>query len=269
MYLPKLATAEAIGAIAISEHNVGSSFKRMETTFHKKMEGYILNGHKTHINDAAEADVLLVLAKGERGLTAFIVEKNQPGEISFKKLDPMGYRSSPLYEFSLKEVRLPEKQRLGEEGQGLSVFFKIFNFSRIGNASVFIGLSQGVLKAALHYIRGREVGDAKVTSFQGIRWIMADLFTRIEAAELLRNKAAILESSELPCARETSMAKYFAGEVAREATNKAIEITGSFGCYRNQPFDMFYRDAKVLLVAGGSSEVMKNVIADLTMGKAS
>ncbi len=94
------------------------------------------------------------------------------------------------------------------------------------------------------------------------------MFIRIEAAELLRNKAAILESSELPCARETSMAKYFAGEMAREATNKAIEITGSFGCYRDQPFDMFYRDAKVHLVAGGSSEVMKKGIADLTMGKA-
>jgi len=266
-YLPKLATAEAIGAIAISEPNVGSSFRKMETLFLKRKDGYLLNGHKTHINDAAEADVMLLLANGEKGLTAFILEKNLPGISSFKKLDPMGYRSSPIYEFSLQDLFLPETQRLGEEGQGLPAFFKIFNFSRIGNTSVFIGLSRGALRAAIRYIQTREVGDAKVTSFQGIRWILAELFTKMEAAELLRNKAAILESSELPCARETSMAKYFAGEVAREVTNKAIEVTGSFGCYRDQPFEMFYRDAKVLLVAGGSSEVMKNVIADLTLGK--
>ena len=106
-----------------------------------------------------------------------------------------------------------------------------------------------------------------MTEFQGIRWIIADLLTKIETAELLRNKAALLESSGLPCARETCMAKYFAGEVEREVTNKALELTGSHGCYRDQPYEMLFRDAKALLVAGGSSEVMKNVIADLEIGR--
>lgn len=266
-YLEKLSTAEYIGAIAISERDVGSSFKKMETRAVKKGDTYILNGHKTHINDAAEAHVMLLLTKAEKGLTVFILEKNTPGVTFTKKLDPIGLRSSPMYEFTLENVRISRTQLLGEEGNGLEVFFGIFGFSRIGNASVFIGIAHGALKAAIEYARQRHVGGARVTEFQGIRWIVADLLTKVEAAELLRNKAALLESSALPCARETCMAKYFAGEVAREVTNKAIEITGSHGCYRDQPYEMLFRDAKALLVAGGSSEVMKNVIADLEIGR--
>jgi len=264
-YLSKLASADYIGAIAISERNVGSSFKRMETFAVKKGDHYILNGHKTHINDAAEAHVMPLLAQTENGLTMFIIEREQPGITFSEKLDPSGYRASPIYEFSLKNVKVKDSRRLGEEGKGLNVFFGIFDFSRIGNASVFIGMSDGALETAMQYAREREVGTRKVTDFQGMRWLMADLFTRIEAATLLRDKAAILEASGVPCARETCMAKYFAGEVAREVTNKAIEICGSYGCYRKQPFDMFYRDAKALLIAGGSSEVMKNIIADFTI----
>jgi alkylation response protein AidB-like acyl-CoA dehydrogenase len=266
-YLPKLANAEHIGAIAISEPQAGSSFKNMETLWKKRDGKYLISGHKTHINDAAEADVMLVLASTDRRLTAFIVETDGKGINILTKLDPTGYRSSPMYEFALEDVEVAAAQRLGNEGQGLDVFFGIFNFSRIGNASVFIGMSQGALEEAVRYARERVVGHSKVSDFQGMRWLIADLSTKIEAATLLRDKAASLEASGASCARETSMAKYFSGEVAREVTNKAIEICGSYGCYRDKPFDMFYRDAKALLLAGGSSEVMKNIIADLTIAK--
>lgn len=266
-YLSKLSVAEYIGAIAISEREVGSSFKKMETQAGKKGDTYIVHGHKTHINDAAEAHVMLLLAKADKGLTAFVLEKDTPGVTFTKKLDPIGLRSSPVYEFSLENVRLPSTQLLGEEGKGLEVFFGIFNFSRIGNASVFIGIAHGAIKAAIRYAEQRYAGSSRVTEFQGIRWILADLLTKLDAAELLRNKAALLEGAGSPCARETCMAKYFAGEVAKEVTNKAIEITGSHGCYRDQPYEMLLRDAKALLVAGGTSEVMKNVIADLAIGR--
>jgi alkylation response protein AidB-like acyl-CoA dehydrogenase len=266
-YLGKLSAAEYIGAIAISEREVGSSFKRMETRAVKKGNAYILHGHKTHINDAAESHVMLLMAKAEKGLTVFILEEDTPGVTFTKKLDPIGLRSSPMYEFTLENVRLPRTQLLGEEGKGLEVFFGIFNFSRIGNASVFIGISHGALNAAIEYAKQRYAGGSRVAEFQGIRWIIADLLTKVEAAELLRNNAALLESAGSPCASETCMAKYFAGEVAREVTNKAIEITGSHGCYRDQPYEMLFRDAKALLVAGGSSEVMKNAIADLKIGR--
>jgi alkylation response protein AidB-like acyl-CoA dehydrogenase len=266
-YLEKLSTTEYIGSIAISERGAGSSFRGMETRAGKKGNTYILQGHKTHINDAAESHVMLLMAKAERGLTVFILEEDTPGVTFTKKLDPIGLRSSPMYEFTLENVKLPSTQLLGEEGKGLEVFFGIFNFSRIGNASVFVGIAHGALKAAIEYAKQRYAGGSRVAEFQGIRWIIADLLTKIEAAELLRNKAALLESAGSPCARETCMAKYFAGEVAREVTNKAIEITGSHGCYRDQPYEMLLRDAKALLIAGGSSEVMKNAIADLEMGR--
>jgi alkylation response protein AidB-like acyl-CoA dehydrogenase len=266
-YLPKLAMGTYSGAIAISEHHAGSSLKKMETTAERKGDAYILNGHKTHINDAAEAHIMVLLARTGKGMSAFILENDTPGVTFEKKLNPIGFRASPMYEFTLENVRIPQSQRLGEEGKGLRVFFGVFDFSRIGNASTFIGIARGSIEAAMEYARQRDVGGSRVTEFQGIRWVFADLFTKIEAAELLRNKAALLEASGSPCAKETCMAKYFAGEVAKEATNKAIEITGSYGCYREQPFDMLCRDAKSLLIAGGSSEIMKNVIADLTIEK--
>ena len=266
-YLPGLARGEKIGAIAISEENVGSSFKGMQTYAKKIDNVYVVNGHKTHINDAAEADVILLLAKTDGGLSCFIIEKNQKGFTILEKLDPTGYRASPIYKFALNNAELAEKQRLSHEGEGLKVFFGIFNFSRIGNASVFIGLSFGALDSVVDYAKQRKVGNFRVVDFQGVRWQLADLYTKLDAAVLLRDKAAIMEASGVPCARETCQAKYFAGEVAREITNKAIEISGSYGCYRDRPLDMFLRDAKALLIAGGSSEVMKNVISDLTLGK--
>ena len=266
-YLEKLSTAEYIGAIAISEREAGSSLKKLDTRAVKKGDTYILHGHKTHINDAAEAHVMLLLTKADKGFTVFILEEDTPGVTFTKKLDPIGLRSSPMYEFILENVKLPSTQLLGEEGKGMEVFFGIFNFSRIGNASVFIGIAHGALKAAIEYAMQRHAGGSRIAEFQGIRWIIADLLTKIEAAELLRNNAALLESAGSPCARETCMAKYFAGEVAMEVTNKAIEITGSYGCYRDQPYEMLLRDAKALLVAGGTSEVMKNVIADLAIGR--
>jgi alkylation response protein AidB-like acyl-CoA dehydrogenase len=165
------------------------------------------------------------------------------------------------------KVRIHERNVLGEEGSGLQVFFGIFNFSRIGNCSAFVGIANGAVKNAIAYSKQRVVGKSRVADFQGIRWIIADLLTKIEAANLLRNNAAILESSGLPCAKATCMAKYFAGEVAREATNKAIEITGSHGCYRDQRYEMLLRDGKALLAGGGSSEIMMNLIAEFELGK--
>ena len=266
-YLPKLGKGVYFGAIAISEHDAGSSLKKMQTTAVNKGDSYILNGHKTHINDAAEAHVMLIMARTDKKMSVFVVDKDTPGITFTEKLDPIGYRASPMYKFTLENVKIPRSQLLGEEERGLEVFFGIFNFSRIGNASTFIGIARGSLDSAIEYAKQRQIGGVHVTEFQGIRWILADLLTKIEAAELLRNKAALTEASGLPCARETCMAKYFAGEIAREATNKAIEITGSYGCYRDQPFEMLYRDAKALLIAGGSSEIMKNIIADLAIGR--
>lgn len=265
-YLPKLATAESIAAVAISERGMGSSFKGMETRAERKGDFFIVNGHKSHINDAAEADVLTLLAKTGKGLTVFLMDKDTEGFSIVKKLDCSGLRACPMYEFTLKDCPIPHSQVLGQEGKGLEVFFSIFNFSRIGNASAFIGISRGALGFAVEYAKGRKIGNQTVTDFQGLRWLIAELQTKIEAASLFRDKAAWLEEEGRQAAREAPMAKLFAGEVAREVTNRAIEITGAYGCYRDVPLEMHLRDAKALLIGGGTSEVMKNIIAHQILG---
>jgi len=190
-YLPGLARGEYIAAIAISEPNVGSSLELMETRAMKRNGAYVLNGRKAHINFAADAAVMLLYAKTEGGISIFIIERRTPG-IKFEKANPIGQRMQPIYDFTLDNVEVAPAQMLGKEDDAMSTFFAAFNLSRIGNTSCLIGLARGALEQAIAYAREREVGRSRVTDFQGIRWVVAELVTRIEAATLLRDKAAWL-----------------------------------------------------------------------------
>ena len=259
--LPRLASGEYLAATAISEAGVGSSFSGMASRARKVEDGYILNGEKIHINDAAEAQLINFFAIAPSGLTVFLVETSKPGFRIMEKMDPIGLRASPIYSLGLAEYRLPANRRIGGEGQGVQVFFSAFNYSRIGNASCLLGIGSAALEKAITIAKERKVGKQAVTSFQGIRWMAAELFTRLEAASLLRDKAAWMEDQGKDPARETSMAKLLAGEVSLESVSQAIQITGSYGCYRDAPFERYFRDAKSLCIAGGTLEVMKNNIA--------
>jgi butyryl-CoA dehydrogenase len=265
-FLPKLATGEYLAATAISEMGVGSSFRGMASTARKEKDHYILNGGKIHINDAAEAQIINFFALTARGLTVFLVDPQSPGFRILEKMDPMGLRASPIYSFCLEECHVPESRRIGEEGQGIKIFFSAFNHSRIGNASCLLGTGAGALEKAIEFVKKRKVGDQVVADFQGIRWMVADLATRLEAAGLLRDKAAWMEDQGKDSARETSMAKLLAGEVSMEAVSQSIQMTGSYGCYRDAPFERYLRDAKSLCIAGGTLEVMKNNIAKQILG---
>lgn len=265
-YLPKLARGEYLAAIAVSERNVGSSFELMETTAVKRKDAYVLNGHKTHINFAADAAIMLVYAKTESGLSIFIVERGTPG-INFRKGDPIGQRMQPIYNVTLANLEIPQTQLLGREGDAMSTFFATFNLSRIGNASCLIGLARGALEEAIEYAKERRVGRHMVTDFQGLRWMVAELATKIEAATLLRDKAAWLADRGGEHSWETAMARYYAAEVAEEVTSQVFSLVGGWGCYRERPFERFWRDAKVGKLAGGSSEVLKNLIARRVLGK--
>jgi len=245
---------------------VGSSFSGMASTARKEADGYVLNGEKVHINDAAEAEVINFFALSPRGLTIFLVDPTSPGFRIVEKMDPIGLRASPIYSFRLDEHRVPEGRRIGEEGQGVKVFLSAFNHSRIGNASCLLGIARAALEKAVAFAKTRTVGKNAVIDFQGIRWIVAELSTRLEAASLLRDKAAWMEDRGKDPARETSMAKLLAGEVSLEAVSQAIQITGSHGCYRDTPFERYWRDAKSLCIAGGTLEVMKNNIAKQILG---
>ena len=266
-FVPGLCSGSIHAATAISEPDMGSSFARMKTIAKRDRNFFVLSGVKTHINDAAEADLINVFAKTDLGLTVFLVEKGLPGFKIKEKLDPMGLRSSPIYTLEFEDCRVPDTHVVGEEGLGLSVFVATFNFSRLGNASTFIGMAREALERAINFAKEREVGPARVSDFQGIRWMIADLYTKLEAAVLLRDKAAHTEETEGEVSALSSMAKYYAGETAVETVMSAIRIVGSHGCYRDTPFERLLRDVKALEIAGGTPEIMKNIIATSILGK--
>ncbi len=266
-YLPDLANCEYPGAITISEPNTGSSLKNMETKAEPTENGYILNGKKTHANLGAEAGLHKIYAMTEEGLTAFLVEQGNPGIEIKTQLDPIGLRDMPIYDLELNDCEVPERAVLGEVGGGYEVFFSTFNFSRVGNASSLLGRGKRALQKAIEYADRRSIDDENVvTDFQGIRWMIADAYTRLEAASRLRDEAAWRIENGKSAALHTSMAKLMAAYASLPAISTAIQITGAHGLYRDQPFIKYFNDAKTLEVAGGSREVMRNVIADNVLG---
>jgi alkylation response protein AidB-like acyl-CoA dehydrogenase len=259
-YLPKLASGELLAAIVVSEPDVGSSLKHMKTRAVKNNGHYIINGHKHHITLGAEADVLVVFAMTEKGLSAILVDRDTPG-IRSRKLEGVGWRLEPHYELFLEDCRVPESQLLGEEGQGLKVFFATFNITRICNASHLIGVARSALRSSIEYAIQRTVGNNKVADFQGIQWIIAELDTKLEAASLVRFKAAWMEDAGMKHEKETAMTKLLAMDLVDSAANKAFSIVGGYAGYRTTPFERYLRDAKIGQVGGGSAEIMKNNIA--------
>jgi alkylation response protein AidB-like acyl-CoA dehydrogenase len=195
-------------------------------------------------------------------LTVFLVEEDNPGMRPQEKEDPVGLREMPIRDVVYNDCEVPDEQVLGEVGGGYKVFFTTFNFSRIGNASEILGHGKHALDRAITWASEREVGDNVVTDFQGNRWKIADLKTRIQAVEHLRNEAAWRLDNGEDAVKHTSMAKLMAGEVALAAIEEAIQLTGAHGLYERNRYFLDLQDAKTLDVAGGSREIMRNVIAD-------
>jgi butyryl-CoA dehydrogenase len=265
-YLDKLLNGQYLAATAITEPTVGSSFKNMKTRVERQGDGFVLNGVKTLINDAAEADLMNVFAKGEEGISVFLVEKSRPGLRMLRKLDPIGLRSSPVYEFELKDCKVNADHLIGNIGQGFQTFFSAFNFSRLGNASAALGIAQCTFDKTIDYLRKRDVGARFATEFQGLRWLLAELSTQIEAARLMRNRAAAMEDRKQAVNLVSSQTKLFCVNVAERVVAECIQATGRFGCLRDNLFNLYLRDVKVLGIAGGSLGVMKNNIARHLIG---
>ena len=265
-YLDKLLNGEYLAATAITEPAVGSSFKNMQTRVQKKGDGFVLNGIKTLINDAAEADIMNVFARGEAGISVFLVEKNRPGLKILRKLDPIGLRSSPVYEFELKDCKVNADHLIGTIGQGFQTFFSAFNFSRLGNASAALGIAQATFEKTVTYLKGRDVGGRIASEFQGLRWLLAELSTRLEAARLMRNRSAVMEERKQDIGLASSQTKLFCVQIAERVVADCIQATGRYGCLRDNLFDLYLRDVKALGIAGGSLEIMKNNIARYLLG---
>lgn len=269
-YLPRLG-AELIGAYALSEAGSGSDAFGMETKAVRRGEGFVLNGRKLWITNAAEASVFLVFAnadpdKGYRGITAFVVEKDTPGFSVGKKEDKLGIRASSTCELILDECFVPGDRILGEFGKGYKVALETLNDGRIGVGAQMIGLSQGALDAAVRYSQERKQFGRSLAEFQAIQFQLAVMATELEAARLMVYNAARLKMSGKPFLKEAAMAKYFASLMAERITSGSLELFGGYGYTREYPMEKYYRDAKIGKIYEGTSNMQLQTIAKQLLG---
>jgi alkylation response protein AidB-like acyl-CoA dehydrogenase len=259
-WLRGIATGEIVFSECISEKDAGSSFKAMRSTAVRDRGDWVLSGSKTHINLGADCDVTLFYALAEEGLTCFLVDMTEPG-IRTHVTRAIGLRLIRTADVEFDSVRVPDTARLGPVGGGLQTFLSTFNISRLGNASELIGLGRRALELALQYATHRQVGDSVVTDFQGIQWTVADAWTALQAASLARDDAAVAHARGEDIALRTTTAKNLAITAAEQAADAAYSLVGGHGLYFDAPYTDILHDIKVLKVAGGSAEIMRNYIA--------
>jgi len=265
-WLPKLATAEYIGAWGLTEHNTGSDAGGMNTTAVKDGDSWIVNGAKNFITHAISGDIAVVIVRtGEKGdskgMTAFVFEKGMPGFTSGKKENKLGMRASETAELVFDSCRVPDANRLGEVGQGFVQAMKILDGGRISIGALSLGISKGAYEAALKYSKERHQFGQPISSFQGISFKLADMATEIEASELLLHKAAFLKQKHKPVTTLGAMAKMYASEACVKIANEAVQIHGGYGYTKDFPVEKFYRDSKLCTIGEGTTEIQKVVIA--------
>jgi alkylation response protein AidB-like acyl-CoA dehydrogenase len=265
-YLPKLATAEYLGAWGLTEPNTGSDAGNMKTTAVKDGDEWVLNGTKSWITHGKSGDIAVVICRtGEPrtkdNSTAFIVERGTPGFSAGKKENKLGMRSSETAEMIFDNCRIPDANRMGGVGDGFKQAMKVLDGGRISIAALSIGIAKGAYEASLQYSKERYQFDQPISSFQGISFKLADMATEIAAAELLLNLACDLKIRKLPMTKEAAMAKYFASEVAVKVSTDAVQIFGGYGYTKDFPVEKFYRDSKLCTIGEGTSEIQKLVIS--------
>lgn len=265
-WIPKLATAEHIGAWGLTEHNTGSDAGGMNTTAVKDGDFWIVNGAKNFITHAISGDVAVVIVrtgdKGDsKGMTAFVFEKGMPGFSSGKKENKLGMRASETAELIFDNCRIPDSHRLGEVGQGFVQAMKILDGGRISIGALSLGISKGAYQAALKYSKERYQFGKAISEFQGISFKLADMATEIETSELILHKAAFLKEQHKPVTTMGAMAKMYASEVCVKISNEAVQIHGGYGYIKDFPVEKFYRDSKLCTIGEGTTEIQKLVIA--------
>ncbi len=265
-YLPKLATAEWIGAWGLTEANTGSDAMRMQCTAVKDGDHYVLNGTKNWITHGITGNVAVVLARtGElldsHGITAFIVERGTPGFKGGKKENKLGMRASETAELIFENCRVHESQVIGKVGDGFVQAMKVLDGGRISIAALSLGIAKGALNASIKYAKERQQFGQPIANFQGIAFKIADMATEYEAAELLTFQAADLKNRGMKVTKESAFAKYYASEVCVRVSTEAVQIFGGYGYTKDFPVEKFYRDSKLCTIGEGTSEIQKLVIA--------
>jgi alkylation response protein AidB-like acyl-CoA dehydrogenase len=265
-YLPKLATAEWIGAWGLTETGTGSDSGGMTTTAKKDGDYYVLNGSKNFITHAISGNVAVVIVRtGEKGdskgMSAFIIEKGTPGFKSGKKENKLGMRASETAELIFTDCRVHKDQMLGKEGDGFVQAMKVLDGGRISIAALAVGIAKGAFDCSLKYSKEREQFGKPISQFQAIAFKLSDMATEIEAAELLTFLAADRKNKGLKMTKEGAFAKYYASEVCVRAGNEAVQIFGGYGYTKDFPAEKYYRDSKLCTIGEGTSEIQKMVIA--------
>ncbi len=265
-WLPKLATAEWLGAWGLTEPNTGSDAGNMKTTAVKDGDHWVLNGTKSWITHGKSGDVAVVICRtGEPrtsgNSTTFVVERGTPGFTAGKKENKLGMRASETAEMIFDNCRIPDSNRLGEVGDGFRQAMKILDGGRISIAALSVGIAKGAYEAALQYSQERYQFDKPIASFQGISFKLADMATEISAADLLIWQCCDRKQRGEKVTKEGAMAKYYASEIAVKTANEAVQIFGGYGYTKDFPVEKYYRDAKLCTIGEGTSEIQKLVIS--------
>ena len=265
-WLPKLATAEWIGAWGLTEPNTGSDAGNMKTTAVKQGDQWVLNGTKSWITHGKTGEIAVVICRtGEPrtsgNSTAFVVERGTPGFSAGKKENKLGMRASETAEMIFDNCIISDDNRLGAVGDGFRQAMKILDGGRISIAALSAGIAKGAYEAALKYAQERHQFDQPIANFQGISFKLADMATEIMASDLLIWQACDLKNRGEKVTREGAMAKYYASEVAVKTATEAVQIFGGYGYTKDFPVEKYYRDAKLCTIGEGTSEIQKMVIA--------
>jgi len=271
-YLKPLAAGGKIGSFGVTEPGAGSDPANQKTKAVGDGDSYIINGAKLFITTGKNSDITVVTAytdreKRHRGISAFVVEKGIPGFYVGKEEEKMGLRASDTVELIFEDCRVPKENLLGREGDGFIIAMSSLDGGRIGIASQSVGLAQACLDAAVNYAKERVQFNKTISQFQGIRWMIADMATQIEAARLLTFNAAAMRDRGENFTAAASMAKVFASEMANKVAYQAIQIHGGYGYIKEYPVERYYRDARVLTLYEGTSEIQRIVIANHVIGK--
>ena len=265
-YLPKLATAEWIGAWGLTEANTGSDAGNMSCTATKKGDDWVINGTKNWITHGKSGDVAVVVCRtgeprAKNNATVFVVEKGTPGFSGGKKENKLGMRASETAEMIFENCIVPDGNRLGEVGEGFRQALKVLDGGRISIASLSLGIAKGAYEAALQYSQERHQFDKPISSFQAIAFKLADMITEIQAADMLTLQACDLKNRGENVTKSSAMAKYYASEVAVKVATDAVQIFGGYGYTKDFPVEKFYRDSKLCTIGEGTSEIQKIVIS--------
>ncbi len=265
-YVPRMASGEWLAAWGLTEAEAGSDSSGTKTTAVRDGDGWVLNGAKNFITNASVGSVAVLMAvtdreRGNRGISAFIVELDNPGIRVGKKENKLGMRASDTCTLVMEDCRVPADALLGAEGSGWVDSMKILDGGRISIAALSVGLARGAYEAALHYSKERRQFGKAISEFEAIQFYLAEVATEIDAARLLTERAAATKDEGKPVTRFSAQAKLYASEIAVRATDRALQIHGGYGFTKDFPVEKYYRDVKLCTIGEGTSEIQKLVIA--------